>query len=149
MLTLTTPTRTLDPFESLLQGFLRRSDSSTGDPTATPAVVNGWSPTTDVFADAEGYRFRFDLPGVAKENIHIEIEDNVLTVSGERKNEVEENKEGRLWRRETRYGSFKRAFQLPTDADSSNIGAAYRDGVLELRVPKSPEVKARKIEIEA
>ncbi|MFT5043001.1 MAG: HSP20 family protein, partial [Hyphomicrobiaceae bacterium] len=98
----------------------------------------------------DGYRFKFDVPGVARDAIHIDVEDRVLTVTGERSDarEQKEGKEaGKVWRRERFYGKFTRAFQLPTDADAASISAHYEDGVLEVSVPKTEAVKARRVEI--
>jgi HSP20 family protein len=150
MLTLTTPNNRVDPFESLLQGFFRQPQGSPAQaqPTET-SKQSGWSPSADVVADKDGYRFRFDVPGVAKEEIDIQIEDRILTVSGERKVETEQGEDNKFLRRERAVGSFKRTFQLPDDADAASVSASYRDGVLELRVNKNEVVKAKRIEITA
>lgn len=88
----------------------------------------------------------FDLPGVKKDDIKIELVDNQLVVTGERKTERDENKEGRV-RRERYYGSFQRVFTLPLAGDASKIEAGFQDGVLRVVIPKTAASKHQTIKI--
>jgi HSP20 family protein len=94
----------------------------------------------DVQETDDAYVYTLDVPGMAKDAITVEIENNVLTVSGERKERVEEkDAEGRETRREIVYGSFTRAITLPGNADTEKITSEYKDGVLTITVPKKEE----------
>lgn len=87
-----------------------------------------------------------ELPGMKREAIDIELEDGVLTIQGEKKEEEkQEGTQGLLYER--RWGSFTRRFTLPRAVDAGNITASYQDGILKVRVPKAEEAKGRKIEI--
>ena len=105
-----------------------------------------YTPSVDVKETEEGYLFNFDLPGMKKEDINVEINGNQLIVSGERKSEVEDDKDG-YHRIERSYGSFKRSFQLPDSVDSDKVEGTYKDGVLQLTVAKTPKIKPRKIDL--
>jgi HSP20 family protein len=107
-----------------------------------------FKPNVNTIEGKNAYHIEVDLPGVKKEDIHVNIEDNVLTISGERKvkNEV---KEEDYYKVESSYGSFSRSFTLPEKVDVENIHANSEDGVLEVVIPKLEVVenKAKKIEI--
>ena len=105
-----------------------------------------YTPTVDVKETEESYLFHFDLPGMKKEDISVEINGNQLVVSGERKSEAEENTNG-YHRVERSYGRFQRSFQLPDSVDSEKIQGKYKDGVLELTVAKTPKIKPKKINL--
>lgn len=113
----------------------------------TPAEKT-FSPACDVTEDNEHYLMTIDLPGFKKEDIKIEMNDNVLTISGERRREVKQD-EGKAHRFERSYGTFKRSFSLPTTVSGDKIEANYEDGVLSLYLPKTPVAKARTIEIQS
>jgi len=141
MLTLTRDNQALSPVETALRGFLH-SPLFTSD-----LAPSAWNPPVDVVAEEGSYRFRFDLPGVSKDDIEINVESDVLSVQGERKDTVTETDSANVWRRESFVGTFKRAFQLPADADSAKVEASFDNGVLDLRVPKLEAAQPRKIEI--
>lgn len=103
-----------------------------------------WVPPLDVWETEDELVYAFDLPGVPEEKISIEVHDETLTVSAEREKTAEEQGD-RFYRFERRYGTFSRAVGLPQSVDESRISAAYKDGVLEVRVPKPIEAKPRKI----
>ena len=135
--------RELDSFDRIVDNFFGRPQNGTRQ-----AREQSWRPATDIVADDSGYEFRFDLPGVAKDDIEIAIEDGTLTVTGERHYEKKEGEESsRYFKSETFRGSFRRSFRLPDDADVSEVNASHNDGVLEVVVAKSPAAKARKIPI--
>jgi HSP20 family protein len=106
-----------------------------------------WRPVADLASDDSGYTIRFDVPGVSKDDIDINVEDRVLTISGERSDTFDSDEKSNVYRREAFYGKFSRAFRLPEDADTENVTASYVNGVLEVRVPKSAEAQSRRIEI--
>jgi HSP20 family protein len=96
----------------------------------------------------DAYYIEVDLPGVKKEDINIDVNEDVLTISGERKVR-QEHKDDTFYKVESRYGKFERSFTLPEDADSDKIEATSKNGVLEIKIPKVVKVenKPKKIEI--
>jgi HSP20 family protein len=141
-LTLFDPLRSVDTFDRFFEDFFE----APADGQSPRRVERAWRPATDVRADAKGYEFSFDVPGVPKDAIDIRVEDGVLEVSGERKN-VEERQDGGYHRRETFRGRFQRSFRLPKDADASEITARCADGVLSVRVGKLASAQPRRIPI--
>jgi HSP20 family protein len=105
-----------------------------------------WMPAVDVWETDKEIVLSFDLPGIPEDKIAVELEDNVLTVSGERER-IQEHSNDRFYRFERRYGSFSRSVTLPTGVNEDSIQADYSDGVLEVRVPKPEEQKPRRIQI--
>jgi HSP20 family protein len=105
-----------------------------------------WMPPVDVWETEEQLVLSFDLPGIPEDRIAVELEDNVLTVSGERERTTERSSE-RFYRFERRFGTFSRSVTLPQGVREDGIEAAYTDGVLEIRVPKPEEQKPKRIEI--
>lgn len=105
-----------------------------------------WAPTMDIYEDKEAIKVYVDLPGMKKEDISINVEDNVLTVKGERKFE-EENKKKNYYRIERSYGTFRRSFALPNNVDTGKIAANMKDGILTVEIPKKEEAKPKEIEI--
>ena len=112
------------------------------------AGVRRWIPAMDLVETDNDFVLRADLPGVAEGDVNIELEDNVLTVSGERKSEHEERKEG-YYRVERASGSFSRALTLPEGVDPDRVTAKFEHGVLEVRIPKPEQRKPRKVAISA
>ena len=117
-----------------------------------PAPGNGgarrWTPAMDLVETDEHFVLRADLPGMTESDVNIELEDNVLTVSGERKAEHEEKREG-FYRVERAFGTFSRSLTLPKGIDPEGVTAGFAEGVLEVRVPKPEQRKPRKIAISA
>jgi HSP20 family protein len=113
---------------------------------STGAVMRRWSPAMDLIETEDNYVLRADLPGVSEGDVKIELDDNVLTISGERKSAHKEAKEG-YYRVERAYGSFSRTLTLPEGVDADAISASFDRGVLEVRVPKPEQRKPRKVEI--
>jgi HSP20 family protein len=105
-----------------------------------------WMPAVDVWETDKEIVLSFDVPGIPEDKIAVELEDNVLTVSGERER-IQEHSNDRFYRFERRYGSFSRSVTLPTGVNEDSIQADYSDGVLEIRVPKPEEQKPRRIQI--
>jgi HSP20 family protein len=105
-----------------------------------------WLPAVDVWETDRELILSFDLPGIPEEKIAVELEDNVLTVSGERER-TKEGSDDRFYRFERRFGQFSRSVTLPTGVKEGDIKANYKDGVLEIRVPKPEEQKPKRIQI--
>ncbi len=110
------------------------------------AAVRRWIPAMDLVETDDHFVLRTDLPGLAEDDVNIELEDNVLTISGERKTEHEERNEG-YYRVERASGRFSRSLTLPEGVDADGIEASFDNGVLEVRVPKPEERKPRKVAI--
>jgi HSP20 family protein len=110
----------------------------------TPAGV--WYPPVDILEGKDSYLIRAELPGMKQEDFNLELNEGVLTLSGERK--VEEPAEGVEYHRSERLaGKFSRSFHLPQTVAQDGIKATYRDGILEVHVPKAEEAKPRKITV--
>jgi HSP20 family protein len=110
------------------------------------ASVRRWIPAMDLVETADDFVLRADLPGLSEGDVNIELEDSVLTVSGERKSEHEERTEG-YYRAERASGSFARSLTLPEGVNADGIKATFDKGVLEIRIPKPEERKPRKVAI--
>lgn len=131
--------------------FNRIFDDAFGD-LFTP-VVRGeevsnrnWLPAVDVAETADGLTLYAELPGLSREDVDITLENNVLTVRGERKFE-KDAKEENFHRIERAYGAFSRSFTLPNNVKNDGVEATFKDGVLTVRIPKAEEAKSRKIAI--
>jgi HSP20 family protein len=114
----------------------------------TGRTGRGWVPALDVWETETDVVYSFDLPGIPEESISIEVSDGTLTVTAERQ-KVEEVSEDRYYRFERRFGTFSRAVGLPQGVEEDKISASYREGVLEVRVPKPEEQKPRNIALSA
>jgi len=105
-----------------------------------------WSPAVDVAEHENEYRVKVELPGVSKDDVKITMQDNILTIRGEKKQE-KESKESSYHRIERSYGAFQRSFTLPTTVKSDRIEATYKDGILTITLPKAEEAKPKQIEV--
>jgi len=110
------------------------------------STVEMWTPVVDIVEDDRAYLVTAELPGIRKEDVHLTLEDGVLTITGERKQEHEE-KTRKFHRVERAYGSFSRSFALPENVDAEKIEARFRDGVLAVAVAKSESARPRHIEV--
>jgi len=138
-----------EPFRELssLQTEMNRLFNAAFD--TSPAGNGGnrrWAPAMDLLETEAHFVLRADLPGMTESDVNIELEDNVLTVSGERKAEREEKREG-FYRVERAFGSFSRSLTLPKGVDAEAVTAGFDNGVLEVRIPKPEQRKPRKITI--
>jgi len=142
-LTRRTPNRTLRDLQrevdSIFDQFSGRSEDED-----TSAV---WAPRTDLSETDEAFRIRLDVPGMTKDDITINLQNNTLTVSGERTSERTDEGEEYV-RVERAFGNFHRTFTLPNAVDPETVEAAYDDGVLTINVPKTEESTRRQIEIQ-
>lgn len=126
-----------DPFREL-EGFRARlSDES---------LFGGWSPAVDIQETDHEFILQADLPDVKKDDVKVELDDGVLTIEGERKKEKEE-KGTRFHKFERAYGKFVRHFTLPTEVDGPNVKAEFKDGVLNVRLPKAANAKPKAIDV--
>jgi HSP20 family protein len=128
----------------LFNTFFEAPTGSTGP--ADGRDLRRWTPSMDLVETEDHFVLRADLPGLSEDDVNIEIEDNVLTVSGERHAEHEDKKEG-YYRVERAFGRFSRALTLPDGVDPDAISAGFDRGVLEVRVPKPEERKPRRVSI--
>ena len=103
-------------------------------------------PPVDIYEDQHGIQLKLEVPGIDEKDLNINVENNVLTVSGERKFESEQ-KEENFHRIERRYGSFTRSFTLPNTVDTEKINADYNNGVLGIRLVKREEAKPKQIKV--
>jgi HSP20 family protein len=109
-------------------------------------AVADWSPEVDISEDDRGYLLKADLPEMKKDDVRVTVEDGILSVSGERKSEKEDQKR-KFHRIERSFGNFRRSFTLPEDADSSKVTADFRDGVLKVHLPTTARPKSKAIEV--
>lgn len=145
-LTRWSPLKELEEMEKRLSTLFGRAPASTAGDKKEAIAVAEWSPLVDITEDEKEYLVKAELPEMKKEEIKINVHDDVLSISGERKYEKEEK--GKKYHRvERAYGSFMRSFTLPEDADGSKVSAEYKDGVLRVHLPKSEKAKPKAVEI--
>ena len=118
-------------------------DLNDGEDALTTA---SFVPAVDIYEDNQKVVLKLEVPGIDEKDLDVRVENNTLTVKGERKFEAEE-KEQNFHRIERRYGSFYRAFTLPSTVDTQNIGANYTAGVLKLELKKKPEAQPKQVKI--
>jgi HSP20 family protein len=132
------PLRELDSFHNRMQRYF---DDFSNFGLSFNETFN---PRIDISEDKENINVTAEIPGVKKENIKITLQDNILTIEGEKKKE-EEKKETNVFRSERMYGSFKRCFTLPHEVDSEKVQAKFEDGKLDIQMKKfEPKVKSEK-----
>ena len=111
------------------------------------SFARGWTPAVDIYeTEAREVVIKAELPEMKREDISVTFENGVLTLKGERKFEQETNKEN-YHRVERRHGTFSRSFTLPNTVDASRISAAYKDGILTIRLPQREEAKPKQIDV--
>jgi len=133
-----------DPFKEIRELERRLYNSL---PVQNENAISTFTPSVNTREDEKGYYIEVDLPGVKKEDINIDLNDKVLTISGERKFKEEVKKEN-YYKIETAFGKFERSFSIPEDADMENIEAKSENGVLEIFIPKiKKETPKKRIEI--
>lgn len=145
-LTRWSPWRELEDMEKRLSTIFGRAPMPTTGEKKEAISVAEWSPLVDITEDDKEYIVKAEIPDMKKEDIKINVHDDVLSISGDRKYEKEEK--GKKYHRvERAYGSFMRSFTLPEDADGSKVNAEYKDGVLKVHLPKSEKAKQKTIEV--
>jgi HSP20 family protein len=137
-----------DPIRELdsLQGDMNRLFDRFFEGRAPNSGSRRWIPAMDLVETEDALVLRGDLPGMTEEDVDIEIKDNLLTVSGERKSENEEKGEG-FHRVERAFGRFSRSLNLPQGIDPEKVEAKFDNGVLEVRIPKPAEAKPTRVQI--
>src|SRR3954470_1811478 len=125
-------------FDRLFNTFFDRS----------AAEARSWMPAMDLVEAEDHFLLRADLPGLREDDVNIEVRDNTLRISGERKAEHEQRERG-WYRLERQFGKFSRALTLPEGINADTIEASFDHGVLEVKIPKPEERKPRRIEIKA
>ena len=110
-------------------------------------VMGAWAPAVDIYEKGTDVVLKAELPGLDPKDVDIRIENNVLTLKGERKIE-DEIKQENYHRVERSYGSFTRSFTLPSTVDTTNVKADYKDGVLRITLPKREEAKPKQIQVD-
>lgn len=139
-----------DPFRELraLQNEVNRAFSGSFDRGESGMMRGAWNPSVDIFENKDSIVLEAELPGMKPEDVNISIENNVLTLHGERRFE-KENDENNFHRVERSYGSFTRSFTLPPTVSGENAAATFDNGILRLSLAKREEAKPRRIEIKA
>jgi len=137
------PFRELNTLQSRL---IRLFEEQTRGGSEESLTAGAFVPAVDVYEDEHSIQLKLEVPGIDEKDLDIKVENNILTVSGERKFEKDE-KEENFRRVERRYGSFVRSFTLPTTVDSEAITADYTAGVLKLRLAKRAEAKPKQIKV--
>jgi HSP20 family protein len=136
-----------DPFRDVvtLQNRLNSlfRDFNDGD---SPLTTASFVPAVDIYEDPQKVVLKLEVPGIEEKDLDVRVENHTLTVKGERKFEKEE-KEENFHRIERRYGSFYRAFTLPSTVDAENVGATYNAGVLRLELRKKAEAQPKQIKV--
>lgn len=144
--------RTSEPAQDVFSGLTRLTrlmDAAFGAPFLAPngeAVGSAWTPSVDVREDREHLTITMDIPGVRPEDVKINLENQVLTVSGE-KQQTSEQKDERWHRWERSYGRFERTFTLPSTVDADRIEATTDNGVLTIRLPKTEKARPKEIPV--
>jgi HSP20 family protein len=134
--------------ENWFEDFFRRPLSLLGLPRVKFPTAEELSPSVDIYEEKNDVVVKAELPGIKKEDIDITLTDDTISISGEKRKETEVSKKD-YYRWECSYGSFARSFALPTEVQSDKVKAEFKDGVLEIRIPKSEEAvkKEKKVKI--
>ncbi len=142
------PSRAISPFETMERWFeeaFRRPFSLLGPswlPRLRATEVEEAIPSVDIFEEGDNVVVKAELPGIKKEDIDVSMTDNVISISGEKKKEEKVERKN-YYREERSYGSFTRSFRLPAEVQTDKAKASFKEGVLEIRIPKTEEAKKR------
>lgn len=138
------PLKELEDVSSRLNRLFGRSQART---ESNQLALPEWTPSADISETDASYLIKAEIPGVNKEDVKVTLQDGILTISGERRQEKEEK--GKKYHRiERSYGSFVRSFSMPDDADESTVKAEFKDGMLNVTLPKSEKAKNKPKKIE-
>ena len=137
-----------DPFRelNLLQDRMNRLFQDYGPRGEQELTAGNFAPPVDIYEDEHNITVKAELPGIDPKDVDVRVENNTLTIKGERKFEKEE-KEENFHRIERRYGSFVRSFTLPNTVDTDNVKAEYENGVLKIQLAKRAEAKPKQIKV--
>ena len=139
------PSKEMEELQNRLSSFFGRTPARMGDRKDEPMTVAEWAPLVDITEDDKEYLIKIELPEIKNEDVKVALENGVLTITGERKFEKEENK--KYHRVERLYGRFVRSFIVPDIADADKVNAEFTEGVLKVHLPKSEKAKPRQIEV--
>ena len=129
-----------DNFGDVFNGFFRT-------PVTHRSARRARIPAVDVAETATAYEVKAELPGIRKEALDVTVDDGILTINAEHKENKEQTENGQLIRQERSYGKFVRSLRLGANVDEETITAEYRDGVLHITLPKAKEIQPRKVEV--
>jgi HSP20 family protein len=136
----------LDSFLRMQEEIARTLNSQPGQPREHVSA-RVWTPAVDVYEDGHEIVIQVDLPGMTQEEIDIELTDDTLTIKGERKFADEDGRE-KYVRIERQYGAFQRSFTIGVPIKPDDVKASYRNGILELTLPKADQVKPKKVQVQ-
>lgn len=139
-----------DPFsemQSLFGPMMSRASGLLPRLSSQGEVSFEWSPTADISETDKEYVIRAGLPGVKKEDIKVSLSDGVITIEGERKQQKEEKNE-KVHRVESYFGSFARSFSLPENVKAESVNSEYKDGVLSVHIPKTEKERPKQIAVQ-
>ena len=139
------PLKELEEVSSRLNQIFGRTPT-TSESSQEMLTMADWTPSADITETDSAYLVKAEIPGVAKEDVKVTLQDGVLTIAGERHKEKEE-KNKKFHRIERSYGSFMRSFRIPDDVDESAVKAEFKDGILNVTLTKSEKAKSKAIEI--
>jgi HSP20 family protein len=142
-----TPAQNFTALQEQMNHFLNQFFRG-GNGEETSWGVSTWMPPVDLYETPDEFVLSADLPGLTKDEIHLEVHDRTLTLRGERKPAAGMT-EAHYQRRERAYGSFQRVFTLPTPVDTDKVHASMKDGILELHLPKHEAAKPRRIAVQS
>jgi HSP20 family protein len=134
----------LDRLTNMRAEMDRVFESTVGSFSPPPAPLSRWNPAVNVYQDKDQFTVVVELPGLKKEEIEISLHEDTLTISGERKREESSEQE---FLTERLYGKFQRSLTLPTAVDAEKVKASYKDGLLQVVLPKPEEAKPKQIEV--
>jgi HSP20 family protein len=134
----------LDRLTNMRAEMDRVFESTVGSFSRSPAPLSRWNPAVNVYQDKDRFTVVVELPGLKKEEIEILLHDDTLTIAGERKREESSAQE---FLTERLYGKFQRSLTLPTAVDAEKVKANYKDGLLQVVLPKAEEAKPKQIEV--
>jgi HSP20 family protein len=139
-----------DPFRDVvsLQERMSRAFNDLYGHSGSEDLSGRWTPAVDIYESPEALVLKAELPDVKREDIHITVENGLLTLSGERKADSDVRQE-QYHRVERAYGAFSRSFTLPSTVDGTNAAADYKNGVLTIRLPRREDAKPKRIDIQA
>ena len=136
----------VDDFQALQERINRIFSDTAFSRFPSEESMGAWAPLCDIYEDGENIVVKVEVPGVDRNDIEVQVENNILSIRGERKRE-KEMKSDNVYRTERSYGSFSRSFTLPVTVNTEHIKAEYKDGVLHVLLPKVEEAKPRKIKV--
>ena len=140
------PMPELDELQSRLSNLFGRAPLRKNGDKDEAMTVAEWAPLVDIVEDENEYLIKAELPEVRKEDLKVTVQDNVLTLTGDRS--FEKVEKGKKYHRiERAYGSFARSFSLPEEADAQKVSAEFKEGVLHIRLPKSEKAKPKSIQV--